>query len=288
MLAIFKQSLIKSRGAILGWGMTLAAMGMLFIPFYDTIAENAQKFDELFAIYPKELWAFFSSSGIASFTTPEGFLAVEFFSYMPLVIGVFAVLAGSGLLAADEEHGILDLIAAQPVSRSVLFWSRALAMTLSMAAILALGYAGVMVGTTYSVMELDAVTTIYPFASLFALTLFFACFSLALSMLLPSRQSAAMVSGIVLVAGFFLVGLAHLNDTLASIEPFLPLTYYQGEGWAQGLKLDWFFGLIVVGLAFALVAWWRFLRRDIRVGGEGGWKLPRLSRLLPRRAAVKA
>jgi hypothetical protein len=29
-------------------------------------------------------------------------------------------------------------------------------------------------------------------------------------------------------------------------------------------------------LLFALLAWWRFERREIRVGGEGGWSLPRL------------
>jgi len=23
-----------------------------------------------------------------------------------------------------------------------------------------------------------------------------------------------------------------------------------------------------------VIAWWRFERRDIRVGGEGGWRLP--------------
>ena len=27
----------------------------------------------------------------------------------------------------------------------------------------------------------------------------------------------------------------------------------------------------------ALLAWWRFQRREIRVGGEGGWKLPKLA-----------
>jgi ABC-2 type transport system permease protein len=282
MLAIFKHSLKKSRGAFLGWGITLAALGMLLVPFYDTIAKNAQQFEQLFKVYPKEFLAFFSSAGLTNFTTPEGYLSVEFFSFMPLVIGVFAILAGSGLLAADEEQGVLDLIAAQPVSRTALFWGRVSALVVVTAGILALGYAGVMLGTTYSVIELNAVQVINPFASLLALLIFFAGFSLALSMLLPSRQSAAMVSGIVLVAGFFLHGLANLNDSLKSIEPFLPHTYYQNENWTQGLNLSWFFGLLAVGLLFMLLAWWRFLRRDIRVGGEGGWKLPSLRRLMGR------
>jgi len=284
MLAVFKQSLYKSRGAILGWGITLAVLGLLFVPFYDTIAKNAEQFEDLMKIYPKEIMAFFGEGGMGAFTTPEGFLSIEYFSYMPLVIGVFAILAGSGLLAADEERGVLDLVVAHPVSRTALFFGRLWALVICLAIILALGYAGVMIATTYSLMDLDAIETITPFASLFALLMFFAGFALLLSMVLPARQTAAMISGIVLVAGFFLHGLANLNDSLAKIVPFLPHSYYQSENWTQGMNVGWFLGLLGMGLVFMLLAWWRFLRRDIRVGGEGGWRLPKLSALFNRRA----
>ena len=283
MLTVFKHTFSRSRGAILGWGLTLGLLAMLFVPFYDTIAENAAQFEELIAIYPKEIMGFFSESGTMNFTTPEGFLSIEYFSFMPLVVGVFAILAGSAMLAADEERGVLDLIAAQPVSRTALFWGRLLALLLSLGLIMSLGYAGVMLGTTYSAMELDALQTISPFASLLAFLIFFAGLALFLSMLLPSRSTAAMVAGVVLVAGFFLSGLANINDTLKSLEPFLPMSYYQSENWVAGFRWDWFAGLLGVGLLLMLLAWWAFLRRDIRVGGEGGWRLPRL-----RRAAAKA
>ncbi len=283
MITVFKHTLSRSRGAIIGWGLTLALLGMMFVPFYDTIAENAGQFQEMLDLYPKEMLAFFTDSGQMDFTTPEGFLAVEYFSFMPLVVGVFAILAGSSMLATDEESGVLDLIAAQPVSRGGLFCGRFTALVLSLLLIMSLGYIGVMVGTTYSSMELDPVTTIAPFASMFALLAFLSSLALLFSMVLPSRGNAAMVAGIVLVAGFFLSGLANLNETLKTIEPFLPLTYYQGEGWTEGFRWDWFGGLLGVALVFTLLAWWAFQRRDLRVGGEGGWKLPRL-----RRAASKA
>ena len=274
MITVFKHTLSKSRGAILGWGLTLVIIAMIFVPFYDSIAENAAQFEQMLELYPKELMAFFTGGETFNFTTPEGFLSVEYFSFMPLVIGVFAILAGSGLLAADEERGVLDLVAAQPVSRTALFWGRLLSLVVSLFVILVLGYAGVMIGTTYSLMDLDAVETIIPFASLFAYLLFFTGFSLLLSMLLPSRSSASMVAGIMLVASFLLAGLTQINDTLSAIEPFLPNIYYQGNGWLDGFKWDWFFFLAGFGLLFILLAWWAFLRRDIRVGGEGSFKLP--------------
>ena len=36
--------------------------------------------------------------------------------------------------------------------------------------------------------------------------------------------------------------------------------------------------LVGSGLVLMLYAWWRFEERDIRVAGEGGWRLPGLGR----------
>ena len=78
-------------------------------------------------------------------TTPGGFLSLAFFSYLPLVLGVFAVLAGSGLVVADEENGTLDLVLAHPVSRTALFLGRLLAFVVATLAILALSWLGFIV-----------------------------------------------------------------------------------------------------------------------------------------------
>src|SRR3972149_10136723 len=227
MNTVFQRVLFRSRGAILGWGLTLALLGMLFIPFYDTIAENADQFEQLMDIYPEEIMGFFGESGMMNFTTPEGFLSIEYFSYMPLVVGVFAILAGSGMLGADEDRGVLDLIAAQPVSRPGLFGGLLFSLLVSLIIIVAMGYAGIMASTTYSVMELDAAQVLVPFTSMFALLVFFAGFSLLLSMLLPSRQSAAMVAGLRLGGGFFINGLFPFDRPLGRMNRLPPFTYFQ-------------------------------------------------------------
>ena len=58
------------------------------------------------------------------FVTPSGYLTFSLFSYLPVVLGIYTILAGSGLIAADEEKGTLDLTLAYPISRSVFFFSR--------------------------------------------------------------------------------------------------------------------------------------------------------------------
>jgi ABC-2 type transport system permease protein len=284
MWTVFKHSLTKYRGAIIGWGLTLALLGALIIRIYDSVAVNVETWNQLIAAYPKEIMGFF---GNASFTTPGGFLSLEYFSYIPLVLGVFAVLAGSGMLAADEERGVLDLEVAQPVSRSSLFWGRAASMVLTLMLVVAIGYATMIATMSLTQLDLNDANLSIPFVSLLAQLSLFAGLALLLSMLLPSRQSAAMLAGILLVASFFANGLANLNEAVANVNKFLPLAYYQGSNWVDGLKLNWLLGVIAVDSVFTLTAWQLFLRRDIRVGGEGGWKLPRLSAILRNRSLKK-
>jgi len=119
MLTIFRYTLRRFWGQILGWGIALALLAALIVGMYDSIADQQAQFEVLLESYPPELMAFFGADDFAtSLFTPEGFISVELFSWMPIVIGIFAVLMGSGLLVGDEEKGTLDLILAHPVSRT--------------------------------------------------------------------------------------------------------------------------------------------------------------------------
>src|SRR5262249_20451015 len=137
-------------------------------------------------------------------TTPGGFLSLAFFSYLPLVLGVFAVLAGSGLIVADEEAGTLDLVLAHPVSRTALFLGRLLAFGVATLAILALSWLGFVVATARSTLDVGGWALARPFLSLAAVLAFFGGLALLLSLVLPARRTAAMAAGLVLLASYFL------------------------------------------------------------------------------------
>jgi ABC-2 type transport system permease protein len=241
------------------------------VSFYDTVAEQQEQFEELIKNYPPEMMAFFG--GFTSFATPEGYLSAEYFSLMPLILGIFAVLAGSGLLASDEEKGTLDLILAHPVSRTSLFMGRLLAFVVATLTILAVGWLGIVVAMSQSSMEVGWGKMALPFLSLLAVLMIFGMLALLLSLLLPSRRMSAMAAGLALVASFFITGLARISDSLKTIAKLSPLNYYQSGYAISGLNGEWLGGLLSAALIFAALAWWRFERRDIRVGGESGWGL---------------
>lgn len=271
MLTILRNSLAKSRGQILGWGLSLALLGVYLISFYDTFSAQQADWQRLLESFPREMMAFFGDIG--SILTPVGYLTVEFFSYMPLVVGIYAVLIGSGLVSGDEESGILDLIAAYPLSRSEYFFGKLLGFVISTLAMFTIVWLSFIITMNWSTLDISPGNMALPFLSLLSVTLLFGMLALMLSQILPSRRTAATVAGLLVVASYFIDSLANIDENLEGIARFSPLNYYQSGEAINGLNWGWFLGLLAFATLFALLAWWRFDRKDLRVGGESGWSL---------------
>ncbi|NLF13043.1 MAG: ABC transporter permease subunit [Anaerolineaceae bacterium] len=275
MLTTLRYTLSSLRGQILGWGLGVAALGLILVPFYDVFMEQQADFLQMIESYPPEFLAFFGGDA-ASLATTEGYLGMYGFSMLPVIVGIFAVIVGSGLLASDEESGRLDLIVAHPVSRTGIYWGRTLAFVAASLGIMIVGWLGFSILLGGSSLDVTWGQMALPFLPLLAQTLLYGALALLLSMLLPARRLAAAGAGVVLVLSYLLTSLAGLNDSLAAVARFLPYDYFQGGEAINGLDWPSFLGLLVASAALALLAWWRFQRRDIRVAGEGGWRMPSL------------
>jgi ABC-2 type transport system permease protein len=270
MPAEFKHSVRRLRGQIIGWSIGLTLYGLMMISLYDTL-QGIEGLAEIIASYPPELMAFFGD--MAAIVTPAGYLDIYYFSYMTLIIGIFAIGAGAGLLVGDEEKGILDLVLAHPISRTALFWGRLLGLVTATIIILLIGWLSWAIPAGGTGLNVTRVQLLQPFLPLLAVLLLFAALALLLSMLLPSARLAGMVTGALLVANFLLDALAQLNEELESVVRLTPLYYYQGGSAIHGIEWEWLAGLLLVAALLAVAAWALFQRRDIRVGGEHSWRL---------------
>jgi len=122
--------------------------------------------------------------------------------------------------------------------------------------------------------SIPAFDLLLPFVSLFGIMLFFMTLSLLFGMLLPARSMASMLSGMLVGASFFIALLSAVVEELERAADFSPLAYLEtATAIEDGLNLTWFGIFIAIDLVLALICWQLFQRRDIRVGGEGSWRL---------------
>ena len=274
MFAEYKHAIHRLRGQAVGWSIGLVLYGLLLGSMYDAIIAM-EGIEELLKGYPQEMLAFFG--GMMEMTTPWGYLDIEYFTLMNLIIGIFAIGVCINLIVGDEEKGLLDLVLAHPISRTRLYWGRLLAFITMIAAILFVSWLSLVIPSSTFGFDLTPTEFLRPFLSLFAISMFFSTFALLLSFILPSTRFAGMLSGALLILNFLLIGLSGINPDLEPFMKFTPMHYYQGGYAIKGLEWGWFFGLLIAALLFALLAWTPFIKRDIRVSGEHSWRLSELS-----------
>lgn len=272
MAAEFKHTLRRLRGQIIGWAVGIGLYGLLMAFFYPSMAEMGDMLDDYIGMFPEAMLAFFENIYIIG--TPMGYLDVYYFSYLHLIIGIMAVSAGAGLLAGDEEKGILDLVLAHPVSRTDLFFGRLLGLAASLLLVLAAGWLSWVLPAASVGLALSPLELLLPFLPLLAVLLLFAAIALLLSMVMPAARLAGMLTGAILVGNYLVQGLANINDKLEPVIKYTPLHYYQGGAAVEGLNGSWLAGLLAASLPVLAGACLLFLRRDIRVGGERSWSLP--------------
>ncbi len=281
MLTVFRYTLAGFRGSILGWGLSLGAMGAFITYLYDIYTAQGEGILKLIESYPPEILAFMGGSASVAINTPEGFFNVNLASF-PIIVGIFAIMSGSGLIAADEENGRLDLILAHPVSRVAFFSGRLGAFVVATVFLLALVWIGFSIPLAGSSLDVSWGQMALPLLSTFAVVLVFGTLALLLSMVLPARRLAAMTAGFVMVLSYFVSSLANLNEGLRGIARLLPYDYFEGGQALSGLTLSWFFGLLATSTLLVALAGWRFEHKDIRIGGEGTLKPARLFSVLAR------
>ena len=268
LLTTFRYTFLWFRGQILGWGLGIACLGLLIVAFYNVFGERQADFMKMIESYPPEFLAFFGTDphGMLS---PEGYLGMYGFSFLPIIIGFFTLIAGSSLIAADEERGRLDLVIAHPVGRTAFFFGRTLAFIAATFSILLLGWLGFCVLLNSSSLGLTWGEMALPFISSFAQGLIYGTMALMLSMILPARNFASVLSGLIMVVGYVISSMASLNPGLEKVAKLFPYTYFQGSEAFTHFNLTWLFTLLTASVIMVLLAWWRFERRDVRLSGEG-------------------
>lgn len=239
---------------------------------YDSVSGAMAEVEAFMKLMPQLVTAF--AGDAETLGTASGWLHMKYFVSLPVIFGPFAVLAGAGLVASDEERGRLDLLMAYPTARAEIFFGRLLALFSATGIILCMSWLGLIAALPFSKLDITPWQALLPFVSLFALMLLFESLALLLSFVLGSRILAAGAAGVLLIADFFIDALVYVHPGLNAIARWLPYHYYQGGAAADGLELAPVAVLLAAAAIMVGIARHLFQRRDIRVVGEGSFRWP--------------
>ena len=258
---LLTKTLTDLRVQILGWGIGMGLLLLLTVLLYPSIGST---YGDLMNQLPEHFLAFFGAE--PSLDTLEGYLNLEFFTYAPMVLAVFAILAGTGSIISEENQGTLDILLAQPVSRLRLVASKMAGLALGNGMVVAILIAMFWVTIPFLNLEVKAGRIMGAFALLWPFLTAIAFLSVLLSLMLSSRLFAGTVVGVLLVASYILGSLANLVSELEPLRPIYLTTYYQGSNaLASEVSLAYTVGLIGILLAALSLSVWLFLRRDIAI-----------------------
>ena len=124
---MLKKTILDLRSQILCWGLAIGTLLFLTVLMYPSISGV---YDDIVNELPEGMIAFWGMSEIGM-DTMEGFLNVEFLSYAPIALAVFAILSGTATIVSEENEGTLDLLLAQPISRLKLIVVKLTGLTLA-------------------------------------------------------------------------------------------------------------------------------------------------------------
>ncbi len=270
--SIFTKALFDQKMQILGFGLTLAVIAAMDVYIWPSYRDTLQNFE-----IPPAFEALLG--GDLNLATAPGFLSAEFYSWIPILLLVYAVIQGTGAIAGEESGGTMDLVLAQPVTRRSFVLQRIAATILASVLIIAIGYTGWLVSVPFVDIDVTLWDVFLANVNLLPITLLFFALSLAAGAIAPTRGMAVAVTVGIATATFFMQTLAATVDVLEPLRYLSPF-YYYGNGQPLVDGLNWAHVALLTGIScgLAIVAVRTFEERDVSVGGASDLTLAAMLR----------
>ncbi len=265
MWSIFWRIIKDRRTSLLIYCIVTVLLLWMYIALFPAFQKQSASMEQLIKGYPESFMKAFNFD-IKSFTTLEGFLSTEQYSFVwPLMVVLLMVGYAGAALAGEIEKGTIEILLSQPVSRFKLYLSRYLA-----------GLFMLVIFVSVSVYSAIPISKIYDinfsagnFNSLALLGLMFslAIYSIGymLSAIFSDRGKVFFLSGGILIATYVLNIVSSLKDSLSDLKYFSFFYYFNPAKALAHNQIDNWSYLVFLGLALFCFIFGAiiFLKKDI-------------------------
>jgi ABC-2 type transport system permease protein len=211
---VFLKSLRDLCGSILAWGIGLLLLAAVIVCLFSSVRRSGslKSLDAIIQGLTPLIRA--TILDVPSVTDFEGFMSLEFFHYLPLILAIFAIVEGSAAIALEEERRTIDLLMAQPVKRWRVVVEKFAALVVAMYAIAGLSGLGLVAATRFVPVEIPWYRLVLAATNAVPPALVVGALSLLGSCAVRRRRYAAIVGAAFLAASFFLNVLGQIVDPL--------------------------------------------------------------------------
>jgi ABC-2 type transport system permease protein len=264
MPSLAAKTLRDQRRGLIGWGVGLAALIALMLAYYPTV-RNSPELNKFARNLPEGIRALVG--GVGDYTSPPGYLSGELFAFMlPLMFLIYAIGLGSRAIAGEEEHKTIDLLLANPISRTRVVLGKAAAAAGGALLLGLIVVATLLLGAPAVDMKIGSDNLVAAGVSLVLIGLLFGALALMLTCATGARRSSRGVVVALAVAAYFLNALAPLVGSLKPYRKLSPFYWYTGnDPLRHGLSIPHAATLAALTLLFLAAAITLFNRRDITV-----------------------
>ena len=263
----FRKVLWDRRRSVWAWGGGLGLLSLAMFSAWPALAQDADALAALVTSMPREVFVMFGMTNPEAIVTPAGFVSSRSYqSVGPIVVIFFCVRGVSMALIRQEVSGVLDLVLAQPSSRSRIVASKLAAVALSAGLVVLIPTVVALAADRQWETGLGVGSILAAGAGLYLLGLFFAGLALLLWGVKGTSLPAVRIAGIAALATFLMNGLGALADGLRPIRLISPFYWYFGDDPPLAKDFEPAYFLLLAGtVATAWLAIARFRQRDTSI-----------------------
>ena len=258
---VFVKTIYDRRRGVVWWSVGISVLTVAILSVWPSVRDEYQK---LVQNYPQALLAFFGieKGGLG---TAAGYLQAELFGLMlPLTLIAYMIAAGSAATAGEQEAGTLELLLAQPVSRTRVLLEKFAGLCVSLAAITAVFAVVLVVFSRVFDVAVSAPHLLAATAAAYVLAVLFGAVALLAGCATGHRALAAGIASAAAIAAYLLSSLAALVKGLKPFRPISPFWWYSGhDPLRQGLEPLHVGLLVAVTVVCIVAATLSFGRRDL-------------------------
>ena len=226
--SIWRKTLYDQRRALLAWTVSLVLLVAMYVAIWPSI-KGEPSMSEFLDNMPETFRSLFAASG-ADMSTPVGYVQVELMSFLgPLIVILYAVVAGAAAVAGEEDRHTLDLLLANPVGRSRIVLEKAASMALGTFLLVTVTGLALVLEGRWADMALPVAGVAAAMLHLALLGVVFGALALAIGAAFGHAGASRAVPAVIAVVAYVVNGLAPQVSWLQPVRKLSPFYQFNGH-----------------------------------------------------------